>query len=330
MDFLKSLTNKAKKQQRAIVFPEVAFSDRILKAVLYLGKHKICKPILIGDESSIIMQNKKLNNFKIINPKTSSLTQDLAVELYNARQHKGLTIEQANELILDPFYFATMLVKCGYADGMVGGAEVSTARNLKPALQLLKTQGNGFVNSYTMFVGKNDLTSSPFFMTDCGLIEEPTLEQLPVMAENVCKELQTFTDLSPRVAFLSYSTYGSAKSDSTIKMQQANIKFAENNPNIPSLGEIQIDAALLEPVAKHKLGKDKPYYGKANVLVFPDLNSANICYKAISYFGKLYAIGPITVGLDKPVNDLSRGCSVKDIIYLTAITVLQCKDEVKE
>ena len=327
MNFFKSLTKNAKKKQKAIVFPEVAFSDRVLKAVLYLGKHKICQPILIGDESSIIMQNKKLNNFKIINPKTSGLTQDLANELYKARQHKGLTQEQANELILDPFYFSTMLVKCGYADGMIGGAEVSTARNLKPALQLLKKDGENLVNSYTMMVGKNNLTTSPFFMTDCGLLEDPSVEQLPIMAKRVCDELKTFTDLTAKVAFLSYSTYGSAKSESTQKMQNANIKFTENNPDILSLGEVQFDAALLENVAKLKLGANKPYYGKANVLVFPDLNSANICYKAISYFGKLYAIGPITVGLEKPVNDLSRGCTVKDIIYLTAITVLQCKDK---
>lgn len=327
MNFCKQILKLAKNNNKAIVFPEAAFSDRIIKAVLYLKKHKICEPILVGDESSIIMQCKKLVKFKIINPKTSSITEELAKVLFDSRKHKGLTIEQANELILDPFYFSTMLVKMGYADGMVGGAEVSTAQNLKPALQLL-TKKDSFVNTYTIMVGKNKVTTSPFILTDCGLIEEPTLEQLPVMAKRACKQLEMFTNLTPRVAFLSYSTYGSAKSATTEKMRDATNEFKNLCPSIQSQGEIQIDAALLERVAKVKLvNKNAEYYGKANVLIFPDLNSANICYKAISYFGKLYAIGPITVGLDKPVNDLSRGCSVKDIIYLTAITVLQSKNK---
>ena len=326
MNFYKHILKLAKQKKKSIVFPEAAFSDRILKAVLYLKKHDICEPILIGDESSIVMQCKKLESANIVNPKTSNITEELANELYNARKEKGLTLEQAQELIVDPFYFATMMVKCGYADGMVGGAEVSTARNLKPALQLLRGK-DGFVNSYMIMDGKNKLTSSPFFMTDCGLVEEPNAEQLAIMAKRTCDEMNLFTDIEPKVAFLSYSTYGSAKSDSTLKMSSANEIFKQNNANILSQGELQLDAALVERVAKTKLGDSKDYYGKANVLVFPDLNAGNICYKAISYFGNIHVIGPITAGLEKPINDLSRGCSVKDIISLTAITVLQSKDK---
>ena len=325
MDFFKKVIRLAKQNKKSIVFPEAGFSERIIQAVLKMAKYKICNPILIGDKNDLINKCHKLSKFTIIDPKTFSKTNELAEKLFEARRHKGLTLEDSKELILDPFYFATMLVKCNYADAMIGGAEVSTAKTLKPALTLLR-KNNEFVNSYMIMVGKNNITDNPFFMTDCGLIEEPNLEQLPVMAKRVCDELKVFTELSPRVAFLSYSTYGSAESDITLKMKNACLKFKEQNPSILSEGEIQLDAALIERVAKTKLGNNKDYYGKANVLVFPDLNSANICYKAISYFGNLYAIGPITVGLDKPVNDLSRGCTVKDIIILSAITVLQCKN----
>ena len=324
MKFIKNLLKLAKQKQKSIVFPESAFSDRIIKAVLYIQKHKIANVILIGDESSHIMQNKKLKNFKIINPKTFAHTEELAQELYQLRKDKGMSLQDSKQFILDPFYFSTMLVKKGYADGMVGGAEVSTARNLKPALQILKNGKDNFVNSYMIMVGDNKITDNPFFLTDCGLCENPTSNELAIMAERVCGELKTFTKLTPKVAFLSYSTYGSAKSETTLKVKEAYNKFSSSCPEILSQGEIQLDAALIEPVAKTKLGDYAKYYGKANVLVFPELNSANIGYKAISYFGNLYAIGPITVGLEKPVNDLSRGATVKDIIYLTAITVLQC------
>lgn len=329
MKFTKSILNLAKKYNKTIVFPEAAFSDRIVKAVFYLKKHKICDIILIGDESSLVMQHKKLKNFKIINPKTFNHTQEMSNTLYELRKNKGLTQEQANELVLDPFYFSTLLVKMGYADGMIGGAEVSTARNLKPALQLLKQNNDDFVNSYTIIAGKNKDIKLPIFLTDCGLIESPTENQLAIMAERTYKELKTLTNLTPKVAFLSYSSYGSAKSELTEKVAGAYLKFKKANKDVLCQGEIQIDAALIKNIAKTKVGSNSSYYGENNVLVFPDLNSANICYKAISYFGKLYAIGPITVGLEKPVNDLSRGCTVKDIIYVTAITILQCNKEKK-
>lgn len=325
MDFTKSLLKLAQKCNKTIVFPEAAYSDRTIKAVRYLRKHHICDVILIGDESSIIMQHKKLKNFKIINPKTFSRTKELAEALFESRKHKGMTQEEADELILDPYYFSTMLVKFGYADGMIGGAEVSTARNIKPALQLLKAETDDFVNSYTILCGDN--IEEPLFLADCGLCVNPTDNQLAIIAERVCGEMKRFTELEPKVAFLSYSTNGSAQSDLTSKVKSAYNKFKSSNNNIMCQGEIQLDSALVLDIAKIKLGDNAEYYGKNNVLIFPDLNSANICYKAISYFGKLYAIGPITVGLEKPVNDLSRGCTVWDIIYLTAITVLQCNKE---
>ena len=326
MNFCNQLLKLTKNSNKKIVFPEASFSDRTIKAVQKLKKLGVCEPVLIGDESSLVMQNKNLGKFNIINPKTSQLTEILAQNLFDARKNKGLTLDEAKKLILNPHYFSTMLVKCGYADGMVGGAEVSTKDNLKPALQLLKNE-NSFVNSYTLIVGKNGLTDNPFIMTDCGLIENPSVEQLPVIAKRASDEYKALTKKEPKVAFLSYSTYGSANSESTQRMSKSQQMFKLNNKNIKSVGEVQLDSALLKNVANLKMGQGKDFYGGANVLVFPELNSANICYKAISYFGKLYAIGPITVGLKKPVNDLSRGATVMDIVYLTAITVLQCKKE---
>ena len=326
MNFFKYLRKQASKCNKTIVFPEVAFSDRIMKAVIYLKKHNICDVILIGDESSLIMQNKELKNYKILNPKTFEKTTEMADELFNARKHKGLTADEAKELILDPFYFATMLVKLGYADAMVAGAEVPTATTFRPALQLLKE--DEFVSSFMLMVGDNNLTDNPFALADCGLVVEPTCDELCTIAERSAKEYTRLTNNLAKVAFLSYSTFGSAKGESVEKVKSAFEKFKEQNPDIDAQGEVQLDCALLENVAMTKLGEGAQYYGNNNVLIFPDLNSANICYKAISYFGKLCAIGPIAVGFKKPVNDLSRGATVEDIINLTAITVLQCKEKI--
>ncbi len=326
MNFLKTIKEMAKQKKRKIVFPEVAFSDRIRRAVLYLKKHGICDVILIGDESSLVMQNKKLKSFTILNPKTFGKIDDLANSLFEIRKHKGMTLDEAQKLILDPFYFATMLVKIGYADGMVAGAEVPTATTYRPALQILRN-GDEFVSTFMLMVGKNNLTDNPFVIADPSLVVDPTASQLCEIAERTATIYQQLTNISPKVAFLSYSTNSSAKGESVEIVKSAYDIFTKQYPNILAQGEIQLDAALVDNVAQTKLSDDAKYYGKNNVLIFPDLNSANICYKAISYFGNLCAIGPITVGLEKPVNDLSRGATVEDIINLTAITVLQCKEK---
>ena len=325
MNYFKYLRKQAKQKHKTLVFPEVAFSDRVKKAVIYLKKHGICDVILIGDESSLVMQNKILKNYTILNPKTFEKTNEMAQSLYEARKDKGLTEDEAKELILDPFYFATMLVKFGYADGMVAGAEVPTARTFKPALQLLR--GDDLVSSFMLMVGKNKLTDNPFALADCGLVVNPNSDELCGIAERTAKEYMKLTNHNAKVAFLSYSTSQSAKGESVDKVREACLKFKEKNKDIFAQGEVQLDCALLEHVAKLKLGENASYYGKNNVLIFPDLNSANICYKAISYFGNLCAIGPIAVGFTKPVNDLSRGATVEDIINLSAITVLQCKEK---
>lgn len=325
---VKELYKKAKCLKKTIVFPEAGFSDRTLEAVKYIQKKGIAKPILIGDESALVLRDKKLAEFQIIDPQTFQGKDELAQRLYQKRKEKGLTIEQAQELVLDPYYFATLLVESGYADGMVGGAEASTAKTIKPALQIIKAAKKGGVVSscFLMFGDNKFLQDKALIIADCGLNMNPSDDELNQIA---LQSVDTYRNLglsSPKVAFLSFSTHGSAENESTIKMKNAFKKFKKCG--VPCDGELQFDAAMVKSVAKHKC-PDSQINGDANILIFPDLNSGNICYKAMQYMGGVNAIGPILQGLKKPVNDLSRGCSVEDIITVTAITALQANKEEK-
>lgn len=320
----KLLLKKAKEKFKTIVYPEADFSPRIIEATKIIAKKKIAKVILIGDESSLVLKYGKLDNMQILNPKTSDLAEELSSAFYELRKNKGITKEEAREILYDPFYFATMLVHLGYADGMVGGAEVSTAKNLKPALQIIKGK-TGLVSSCFMFFGKNKfMKNKPFFLADAGLVEDPTSEGLAEIAGQTVNSAKSFIGLEPRLAFLSYSTKGSAKGESIDKVRRAYELFKQNNPNIIADGEVQLDCALVPEVSARK-APNSELKGQANILIVPDINAGNIVYKAIQYFGGLNAIGPITQGFNKPINDLSRGCNVKDIIILTAITAIQCE-----
>lgn len=324
MNIEKYLIKNASKRNKTIVYPEADFSDRIIEGAKIVAKKKIAKVILIGDESSLALKYGKLGGMQIVNPKTSELKTELADELYELRKNKGMTKEEALTLAEDPFYFSTLMVKKGYADGMVGGAEVSTAQNLKPALQIIKGK-SGLVSSCFLFFGNNKFKSEPFFLSDAGLVESPTSEGLSEIARQTVKTAYDLIKLEPTVAFLSYSTKGSAKSESINTVRKGYELFKENNPVIPADGELQLDSALVPRVCSLK-SPDSEVGGNANILIVPDINSGNILYKAIQYFGGLTALGPITQGFNKPVNDLSRGCSVKDIVLISAITVLQCED----
>lgn len=321
---MKNLLALAKKKNRTIVFPEAGFSDRTIEAVKYLHKKKIVKVILIGDESSIVVRHKELSGYTIINPKTSQLKEKFVKKILQKRKDKGLTQKEAEKLVLDPYYFATLLVDEGMADGMVGGAECSTATNIRPALQLIKAEKkNGIVSSFFFIYGKNKfLKNKSLILSDCAVMENPTAEQLVEIANQSVDSARIFQIDDPKLAFLSYSTKGSAKSDSAEKMKKANLMF--KRPAVVSDGELQFDAAMVGNVAALKDPNGK-LNGDANILIFPDINSGNICYKTMQYVGGLRAIGPILQGLKKPVNDLSRGCSVEDIIEIAAVTALQAK-----
>ena len=325
---INSIYKKAKMLQKSIVFPEAGFSDRTLEAVKYIRKKGIAKPILVGDESALVLRDKSLAQFEIINPITFASRDELVKCLHSKRKEKGLSYEEADELAKDPYYFGTLLVECGYADGMVAGAEASTANTVRPALQIVKAKKKGgVVSSCFIMYGKNNfLGDKCLILADCGVIKNPNEDELYQIAYQSVETYKSLGFNDPKVAFLSYSTKGSADDEKLQGIKNAYNKFKKTG--IVCDGEIQFDAAMVKRVQEQKC-PDSPLNGDANILIFPDLNSGNICYKAMQYMGGVNAIGPTLQGLKKPINDLSRGCTVQDIITMTAVTVLQTNKEEK-
>ncbi len=323
---IEKILEEAKKRQRTIVFPEVSFSDRTAEAVKILRKNKICKVLLVGDASALSLRDKAFEKFEIVSPVTFPDRKKLVKTLYEKRKEKGMTMEQADELEKDPYYFATLLVECGYADGMVAGAEASTATTIRPALQIIKGRNKKEpVSSFFLLYGKNNfLKNKALILSDCGVNEFPDSDTLCSIA---CQSVESalMFDIEPKVAFLSYSSKGSAKGEAVDKVRAAYEKFSKKEKFVTCDGELQFDAAMVKNVAAQK-APNSPLEGDANVLIFPNIEAGNIAYKAMQYVGGLSAAGPILQGLKKPVNDLSRGCTVQDIVVVSAITALQAKD----
>lgn len=321
----KDIFREAKKRQKTIVFPEVSFSDRTFEAVKFLQKKGIVKVLLVGDASAMLLRDKAFEKFEIVSPVTFAERDRLVKTLYEKRKEKGMTLAEADELEKDPYYFATLLVECGFADGMVAGAECTTATSIKPALQIIKGKSKKEpVSSFFLMLGQNKfLNGKPLILADCGINERPDADTLCTIANQSVASAKIF-GIQPKVAFLSYSSKGSAKGEEVDKIRLAAEKFAKKAKDVPSDGELQFDAAMVPPVAAHK-APQSVLKGDANVLIFPDINAGNICYKAMQYVGGLTAVGPILQGLKKPVNDLSRGCSVMDIALVAAVTALQAE-----
>ena len=325
---IKKIYKEAKRLKKTIVFPEAGFSDRTLAAIKLIKKKKIADVILVGDESALVLRDKSLVGYKIANPKTFPQRESLIKVLMSKRKDKGITREEAEALVLNPYYFGVLLVEAGFADGMVAGAEGTTAETVRPAFQIIGPAKKGEkVSSSILIYGKNKfLGGKTVLLGDCGMIPCPTSEDLCLIAK---QSLETYKLLgldAPKLAFLSYSTKGSANGELVDVVRKAAEMFDEKSVTFD--GELQFDAAMVKRVAEHKAPKSK-INGDANILIFPELNAGNICYKTMQYIGGLNAIGPILQGLKKPVNDLSRGCSVQDILSVTAITVLQTKKEKK-
>lgn len=323
---VKDILLRAKKLGKAIALAE-GDSDRVLRATEILLKRHVCKVILVGNPDIIMSKGYKIKGAVIMDPATSSLREELATALYEKRKNKGMTNAQANETVLDRIYFATMLVECGYADGLVSGVETSTADSLRPALQIIKTaDGIKTVSSCVMFVGTKKLgigENNVIFTADCALNISPDREQLADITYATVDTARKIAMIEPKVAMLSFSTKGSGGNDpKVIAMQEAYDTVLSRKPNFDVDGELQLDAAIVDSVAKKK-APDSKVAGHANVLIFPDLQSGNIGYKLIERFGGLKAIGQICQGFRKPVNDMSRGCGVEDIVTMTAITILQ-------
>lgn len=321
----KQILKLAKQRQKSIVFPEASFSNVVMEAAMDLNKKKIVKVILLGDESALVLRYKeKIKGMTIINPKTSDVYEDLVNLLYEKRKEKGLKLEEAKKLALDPIYFGTLLVEAGFADGMVAGAATTSADVIRPALQIIKSKASDeIVSSFMIFYGKGEIfkENGPIFGADISLNVNPSSEQLAQIAKQTAESYKTFVKDEPKIAMLSYSTLGSGKGEQAEKVKTATAILKQKTKFLVD-GEIQLDAAICPRVSKIKV-QSSNILGRANVLVFPDLNSGNICYKAIQYFGQVKTIGPILQNLNKPVNDLSRGATKKDVVLVAAITALQ-------
>lgn len=332
MSFIENIKERARKEIKTIVLPE-AEDIRTLKATEIALKEKYANIILVGNEKEILEKANSekidITGAQIIEPNTSENYEKYANLLYELRKNKGMTIEQAKELALNPVYFGMLMVKDEetVADGLVSGAIHSTADTLRPALQILKTAPDTkLVSAFFVMVVPNCEYGSngTFIFGDCGLNSNPNSEELSEIAISSSKSFKQLVGEEPKVAMLSYSTYGSAKSSLTEKVIEATKILKEKEPNLNADGELQVDSAIIPEVAKSKAPESK-VAGEANVLIFPDLDAGNIGYKLVQRLAKAEAYGPLCQGIAKPVNDLSRGCSYQDIAGVIAITAVQAQ-----
>ena len=328
MNFLEQIIKRAKADIKTIVLPE-SNDIRTIKAASIIQKQGIANIIFIGKETVIreLAGNIDISKAKIIDPLESNRFNEYVDYFYELRKSKGITFNEASEIMKDPLFFGAMMVKNGDADGMVAGAVNSTAKTLKPALQIIKTApGTKLVSSFFIMVVPHCEygCSGTFLYADSGLVENPSAEEMAHIAIESAKSFENLLGEEPKVAMLSYSTHGSAKSVLTEKVIKATQIAKEMTPNLKLDGELQADAAIVESVSTSK-APGNILAGDANVLIFPDLNCGNIAYKLTQRLAKAEAYGPITQGLSKPVNDLSRGCSDTDIVGVVAITCVQAQ-----
>lgn len=331
MAFIDGIYEKAKKDRKTIVLPE-SNDRRTLMAAEKIMQENIADLIMVGDEEKIMDGARwlelNLDGLKVINPKTTPKLDEYVNLLYELRKKKGMTLEKAREILLTNYlYFGVVMVKNNDADGMVAGACHATADTLRPALQILKTApGVKLVSGFFVI----DVPNCPygengtFVFADCGLNQDPNSEELAAIADSSAKSFRSLVGGKPRVAMLSHSSKGSAKHALVDKVVNATKIAHEQYPSLTVDGELQLDAAIVPEVAKSKApGSDVA--GKANVLIFPNLDAGNIGYKLVQRLGGAYAYGPMLQGIAKPVNDLSRGCSWQDIVGVVALTAVQAQ-----
>ena len=322
-EYLKNLVAKAKKLQKTIVLPE-GEDERILKAAHIIAEEEAANLVILGDETEIknyfAQNNWSMNRISIVAPETSPKLEEYANLLYELRKAKGMTPEDARKTARDANYFGTLMVKAGDADGMLSGANHSTADTVRPALQLIKTKpGNKIVSSCFILVrpaatGDNEVLA----MGDCAINIKPTEDDLVEIALETADCAKIF-GIDPKVAFLSYSTLGSGKGEDVDKMRNACAKAKAANPDLAIDGELQFDAAVSPRVAQTKC-PDSKVAGHANTFIFPDINAGNIGYKIAQRLGGFDAYGPILLGLNAPINDLSRGCNALEVYSMAIIT----------
>ena len=325
--FIQQIIDAAKGRKSKIVLPEGS-DERVLEAANTINQEGIASITLLGDKQQISgwfgAKGYSLEGIAVINPETSGKLQEYADTFHELRKAKGITPEQALASVKQVNYFGMMIMHAGEADGLVSGAAHSTADTVRPALQIIKSAKKGATVSSFFIMDVNDRI---FIFSDCALVENPTSEQLADIAVDSAVSALAY-GIPPKVALLSYSTYGSGKSEMVEKVSKAvelaQQKVAEEfaGKGIVIDGELQADSAIVPGVARKKC-PDSPLGGDARVLIFPDLNAANIGYKLVQRLAGAGAYGPVLQGLNKPVNDLSRGCCVEDIVGTVALTALQ-------
>jgi phosphate acetyltransferase len=328
MNFLKQTIVRAKASKKTIVLPE-STDLRVIKAASMALKEDLANIVLIGNKEEIkeLAGDLNISKASIVNPVESEKFQDYVNTCYELRKNRGVTLEKAREIMQNPIYWGVMMIKKGDANGMVSGAVNSTADTLRPALQIVKTApGTKLVSAFFIIVvpdceyGHN----GTFLYADCGLVEDPDEEQLAEIAIASAKSFKLLVQAEPKVAMLSYSSHGSAKSALTEKVIKATKIAKEKAPYLMLDGELQGDAALVPSIGESK-APGSLVAGHANVLIFPNLDCGNIAYKLSQRLAKAEAYGPITQGLAGPINDLSRGCSAEDIVGVIAITAVQAQ-----
>lgn len=331
MSYIEVIKDKARMDRKTIVLPENT-DKRTLIAASHIVKEGIADIIMIGDEEKIMdganWLEIELNGVTIINPETCVKLDEYVNLLYETRKSKGMTLEKARDILLsDNLTFGVIMVKANDADGMVAGACHATADTLRPALQILKTApGVKLVSGFFLMCVPNCPygEDGTFLFADCGLNQDPSAEELAAIADTSAKSFKSLVGAKPIIAMLSHSTKGSAKHPLVDKVIEATKIAHEQYPHLTIDGELQTDAALVPQVAKSK-APGSEVGGKANVLIFPNLDCGNIGYKLVQRLGGAEAYGPMLQGIAKPVNDLSRGCSWQDIVGVVALTAVQAQ-----
>lgn len=331
MQFLDSILVKARSRRKTIVLAE-GEDSRVIEAAQRAQGDGIADCILVGREEEIRRQaaalKLDLNGIRLEDPVTSQYHQSYSERLCELRKHKGMTLERAQQQALDPLVFADLMLQAGDADGSIAGAIYTTGDRVRSALQIIGVKA-GFhsVSSFMLMLMEaphHDPKQTMLF-ADCALIVDPDAEQLAEIAMATTQSARQFIDAEPRLAMLSFSTDGSARHQLVDKVRAATKLARAQMPDTAIEGEVQLDAAIVPAVAQQKIA-DSKIQGRANVLIFPDLEAGNIGYKLVQRFGAAKVIGPILQGLKRPANDLSRGCSSEDVYNLIALTAVQASD----
>ncbi|SCY55521.1 phosphate acetyltransferase [Lachnospiraceae bacterium XBB2008] len=331
MGYIDGIKEKARQDKKTIVLPETN-DKRTLIAASHILQEGIADIIMIGNEEKIMdgagWLEVELDGVKVVDPTKCDKFDDYANLLYETRKAKGMTEEKAREILLaDPLMFGVVMVKANDADGMVAGACHATADTLRPALQVLKTAPGVKLVSAFFILDVPDCEygdHGTFLFADCGLNQDPNSEELAAIADTSAKSFKSLVGSKPIIAMLSHSTKGSAKHPLVDKVTEAVRIAHEQYPSLTIDGELQTDAALVPHIAKSK-APGSEVAGKANVLIFPNLDAGNIGYKLVQRLGRAEAYGPMLQGIAKPVNDLSRGCSWEDIVGVVALTAVQAQ-----